>query len=202
MKPFEERERKDGPITYKISFWYEEYPDVSYWGKYSSDWEPGAIDCVYTEWGGSYEGWRRSREYRYFIPDCDPSEVESSRDYYYRAGESKGPAWYMATRIPLRQYHAMEALNRQDWYYYGIEVKAYIDGEEIGWESLWGLESSWYDAEWGWGSQDDYADEVIDELIGQCKASFPKRVEELMSVVEKLDQVVATGWFHSDPVTA
>jgi len=91
-----------------------------------------------------------SREYRYFMPEQSPENVEEALPYY-RKHFAKHQAWLHANALPRYQYERAESLNNQNWGYIGITAELFVNGTEIASGSCWGFES---DAEpSGWRRQ-------------------------------------------------
>jgi hypothetical protein len=188
-EPFEKRtEIRDG-ISYCIEFWYDYFGDTSYIGEFSDTWEPGAIDRarwekVSTPCGTSWQySWDR-REYRWFIPGCALQEVRESAAYYSNElGMSRHEAWVKATRIPITQHSMLESYGK-DWWHIGISVKAYVNGMEVACASLWGIEDGYdYDPE-------AYHDEVVEELIGECRHELEKAASKLLTTASMIKEII------------
>jgi len=117
----------------------DEYPDISFLGKFTDDAEPWAIvraDGDYlANLGADYELPAKGREFRFFRP--------------YAGGEPEGTPTYL--KYGLQDWKRAEGLNRGDWYFIGIyaeaEVSYAIDRpghHRLEWlrsGGLWGIES-------------------------------------------------------------
>lgn len=114
---------------------HDEDPDTSYLGKYSSNWEKGAIVRIGEHAGKFYEelpeDYRLSndrREHTFFIPAMTGAETGNPDS-------------------PKQDYERMEALNRGDWGYIGIIAKAQVWNPQtqvtqvVRSGGLWGIES-------------------------------------------------------------
>jgi hypothetical protein len=114
-------------------------------GKFTDKWEEGAFDRLAHNWEQNSDGsWREprnySREYRYFVPEQSPENIEDALPHY-RKHFAKHQAWLRANAMPRYQYERAEALNKQHWGYIGIAVEMYVNGEEEASSSCWGFES-------------------------------------------------------------
>jgi hypothetical protein len=92
---------------------YDDNPDSSYLGKYSDQWQVGAIKRYNAGWN----------EYKYFIPAI--SYKEHWKDLH-KMGYSKGNCDYLARSYNYQDYRRMERLNNGDWCYIGIRAKAEV----------------------------------------------------------------------------
>ncbi len=110
--------------------------DLSYLGKYSNQWEEGAIERKD----------RTGATYRYFIPAMSGAETGNPES-------------------PQQDFERMEAYNRNYWGLVGIQAKAsiVINGvcQRIGSGGLWGIES-----DSGQDYLKEVAREQLDELTG------------------------------------
>ena len=102
-----------------------------------------------------------SREHRYFESDNYPDFDEQNAKYL------------------TDDYKRMCDYNDGDWCMYGCIVTIKLDGNEVGEASLWGIESD---------SDDDYFEEVEEDLISQAKHGLDKAVRGMK---EASDEAIA-----------
>lgn len=112
-------------------------PDTSFIGEYSDTWQDGVIK----------RGNVTSREYKYFIPATSYKEHWQG---LHKLGYSRGDCDYLARKYVYEDYNRMESLNRDDWYFIGIEAEAIVKYpigqgnyrlEYFRSGGLWGIES-------------------------------------------------------------
>jgi hypothetical protein len=115
---------------------------------------------------GTYE----RNSYRYFVPGNPYSDVEQSERVKYI----------------LQDYERMEDGNRGFWSTVGCVVTMYIEGEEVAYASLWGIESD---------CGDGYSKEVEEDLIDKCisdakknSAALAAKYRELADKLDNLDK--------------
>lgn len=153
--------REVNGTEYTVGFVPEEYPDLSYLGRYTSHCQEGAIDR-------KHNGAMGRNEYRFFVPSFTPQDVEDNRKYLSRHGESKHQAWVRSVRIPREEYRRMEEYNHGWWYVMGIVVSRTSEAcphchRAIEHESsLWGVESD---------CGDEYIEGIIEDLITELEES-------------------------------
>jgi hypothetical protein len=106
--------------------------------------------------------------YRYFAPANMDVEAESKED---------------KIKYAIRDFERMEDANRGYWSPVGCIVTMYIEGEEVAYASLWGIESD---------SGDGYLKEVEEDLISECISDAKKNSAALaahhMEVASKLTE--------------
>jgi len=93
-----------------------------------------------------------TNEYRYFENDNYPDISEENAKYL------------------VQDYERMCDYHKNYWSMLGCTVSAHLDGNEIRYDSLWGIESD---------SEDSYFEEVENDLIAQVKEGLGKEVCEL-----------------------
>jgi hypothetical protein len=113
--------------------------------------------------------------YRYFAPANMDVKEESKED---------------KIKYAIRDYERMEDSNRGYWSPVGCVVTMYIEGEEVAYASLWGIESD---------SGDPYLKEVEEDLIDECirdarknSAALAAKYRELADKLEKFDDPLCT----------
>jgi hypothetical protein len=111
-----------------------------------------------------------TNSYRYFAPANMDVEAESKED---------------KIKYAIRDYERMEDANRGYWQPVGCVVTMYIDGEEVAYASLWGIESD----------AGDYLKEVEEDLISECindakknSAALATKYRELADKLDNLDK--------------
>jgi hypothetical protein len=125
---------------------------------------------------------KNHREYRYIV--LENYDYDEFREMYWLQGFSKHEADLLARRQFKALVEYMERWGRGDEYNVGVVVTCYADEErteEIGAQSVWGIESS----------AGDYFDEVARDLAHQAKAEAldnlrekAKKVNDLLTKVE------------------
>jgi hypothetical protein len=147
--------------------WYEEenedgqcYFTLRYWGH-----EVLAADLCST-----YE----RNSFRYFAPANMDVEAESKED---------------KIKYAIRDFERMEDCNRGYWSPVGCVVTMLIEGEEVAYASLWGIESD---------SEKEYLKEVEEDLISECisdakknSAALAAKYRELADKLENLGEDTA-----------
>jgi len=103
--------------------------------------------------------------YRYFYPPVDNYEGIEEEELI---------------KYCIQDYKRMENYNRGNWYFMGIIVTMYYDGEEIAENSLWGIESD---------IGNDDREKIIDDLISECEAEAKKKSSIYLSFVEDLNNL-------------
>ena len=91
------------------------------------------------------------------------------------------------TLYACQDYEQVSGLYRGDWSYIWIQVKMFLDGEEIAWDSLGGIEHGSYTEEWTRDKEDLYISETVNGLIYECKAQVPAYIKRVKGVLEKLE---------------
>jgi hypothetical protein len=105
--------------------------------------------------------------YRYFVPGNPYSDVEQSERVKYI----------------LQDYERMEDANRGFWSSVGCVVTMFIDGEEVAYASLWGIESDCGD-----GYSKEVEEDLIDECISDAKKNSAALAAHHMEVASKLTE--------------
>ena len=140
----------------------DESPDTSFIGEYTdemSDWVISRqYDAYVIDLPSDTKIVERGREYRFFLP--------------YAGGEQPGTAEYR--KYGMQDYGRMEALNRGDWCFIGIQAEAIVS-RDIGQGNkrlqrlvsggLWGIESNSCDA-----YLEDVAHDELDDLKEHLEA--------------------------------
>jgi hypothetical protein len=134
--------------------------------------EDGTTVCSLYYWGyeilaadlrSTYE----HNSYRYFAPAVD---------------NYKGSPKDELIKYAIQDYERMEDLNRQHWFVCGCVVTMKIEGEEVAYASLWGIESD----------AGDYLKEVEEDLIDECISDAKQNSAALaahhMEVASKLTE--------------
>jgi hypothetical protein len=108
--------------------------------------------------------------YRYFVPGNPYSDVDKAERVKYI----------------LQDYERMEDGNRGFWSSVGCVVTMKIEGEEVAYASLWGIESD---------CGEDYTKEVEEDLISECisdakknSAALAAKYRELADKLDNLDK--------------
>ena len=142
----------------KIVHMIDESPDTSFIGEYTDEMSDWAIsreyDAYVIDLPGDTKFSERGREYRFFFLP-------------YAGGEQPGTAEYR--KYGMQDYERMEALNRGDWCFIGIQAEATVS-RDIGQGhrrlqgftsgGLWGIESD---------SGDDHLESVAHEELVDLK---------------------------------
>lgn len=140
------------------------YGDISWLGEYTDE-HPGAYAL---QRGSAFDRETGSSNYlRYFIP---ANSVEDHRKGLSRLGYSRSQAEEMAREYCRQDYERIEALNRGEWHFIGIQVEARVSyGVEpnghrrLEWftsSGLWGIESD---------SSTDYLIEVANDEVSNLR---------------------------------
>lgn len=181
------KEFDKGSFHFVVHSELDEYPDLSWLGEYT-DKEPDAfyfdrrngLFCGETTYKTvtDDEGYEEeeaevetlalalptehdSRTYRYFVPANPP---KNSKDTDLIKGA-------------IADYERMEEYNRGYWNMQGIVVTMFMDGKELASSSLWGIESD---------VDDDYLNEVIDDLTSDCITEAKKKVDVYHNIANEL----------------
>lgn len=188
-----------------------EYPDVSGMTDDEADIAIDEYELAYDEWAdfpwevvADVRSNFRRNDYRYWKPseNSRPPGREKSWAHvqdvleYYKADRHKmlrfeidapeEPTYEEAIRLldilyMCQDYERIVGLERGDWYFMGVIVTAHVDGEEVAYESLWGIESD----------AGDYIEEVIKDCAALCKDQLPKTVEHYREVARKIEEAIA-----------
>lgn len=135
---------------------YDDSPDTSYLGDYTDNPSGWYIDrktgnlyhddkCIRKEIAGN--DWERG-EYQYYVY---PWETATIKDV-------------------LRDYSRLESINRGDVVFIGIIVTVHLEGVELGFDGLWGIESD---------SDEDYISDMIHDVASSA-------ISEAMNTMESL----------------
>lgn len=135
---------------------------------YYEDLEDGSTLYTLRYWGhevlaDNLSTWNDSRSYRYFSPANMDVEQESKED---------------KIKYAIRDYDRMEECNKGYWSPVGCVVTMLIDGEEVAYASLWGIESD----------AGEYLKEVEEDLISECIHDAKKNGAELADKLENLNE--------------
>jgi hypothetical protein len=182
----------------------EEYPDLSFYGEYTSDIRPGVIIREHSEF---YERIKTEMERDIdgrFIGKMAPewSHFYGRNEYPgfkpYAAGEKEGTKDYY--RYGMEEYLRMEDYNNGHWYMMAIVVKTEISGKipaadnKPGYteisdnivSSLCGIESD---------SGDDHIKMIIDDLKSENKSDLLKMGFKESEISESLNNAeLKGGW--------
>lgn len=118
---------KQGKFDIEVKTETDDYPDTSWIGHFSNSWEFGAIDRKRTR---DYS----RHEYRYFIPTCGCDSFKNQKT-------RKDKAYFMKSALLDHRY--FEDLNNGNKWFNVVVVTASIDGIELGFDSLGGVESDY-----------------------------------------------------------
>lgn len=128
-----------------------------------------AYDKAYDEWNDSFalevlaDGlatpWERN-SYRFFQPYAGGEKVDS--EHY--------------EKYALQDYERVVGLERGDWCFAVCQVTLSVDGIELGFESLCGIESD----------SGSYIEEVEQDMIKELTHKIPEYVEQTQEVLAKL----------------
>lgn len=139
-------------------------------GKYSNDWQPGAVDL----YQGQYENSYRHDTYHYFIPETNVAET---RAYMTKSGYSKHEAYTTAESYRLRDYERARQLENNHWCPVGLRVEVWHGDLQLGENSLYGLESD---------GEEIYFAEIAADCLSEAIAEAIKNVESLGGNADQL----------------
>lgn len=125
---------RDG-FSVHVQYTYDEYPDVSFLGEYTDNWQPGAIKHLggwHTSYDGTPYGAPDAHTYGWFIPANSAEEV---RQWYRKAGHGRHDAWLAGQRQARKDYE-----RRDDITVYVLKVTAYRAGVELGFDCVGGID--------------------------------------------------------------
>jgi hypothetical protein len=92
-----------------------------------------------------------------------------------------------------QDYEQVSGLSRGDWSYVWIRVSMKLDGQEIAWAGLGGITYGFYTEAWTAEREESYIEEVVADLIRQCKAASTTYAGRTRVTLEKLERII-TGW--------
>lgn len=124
------RIERDGFVIH-VQYSYDEYPDVSWIGKFSDTWEPGAIKHLPGWCGNNYDR-PNPGTYGWFIP---ANGAEEARRWYARAGYARHDAWLTAQRQVRSDYERMDQIT-----FYDLKVTVFRAGVELAVDYLSGID--------------------------------------------------------------
>jgi hypothetical protein len=164
--------RYENGIEYKIVTDYDEIADFSLMGEYTNN--PDYSHLVIDREMNGDMGYH---ECRYWESAQTLKELESSRKWFQEHGYSKHDSYELPRSYVRQDYARMEAYDRGDWCYLFITVTAVLDGMELAFASLGGIESD---------SDADYIEEITNELIAECQSELPETKERLRAIIKKI----------------
>jgi hypothetical protein len=98
---------------------------------------------------------------------------------------SRHEAWLRALDIRKRQHKLAES-HGKDWWTIGIAVNIDVDGEDVASASLWGIEDGYLGPD---NNTDEHHEEVIRELIAECKAELKNSAYKYRKLAERIDAI-------------
>ncbi len=165
-------------VDFHITRHLDDHADLSWLGKWSSQWEYGAIDRTRTG------HWSRN-EYEYFIPECNAEVQRDIQGYWAHRGESRHQAWLRGQEQAKREYELMESFG-DDWWMVGIVVSIDIDGVEVASASVWGVEDGYLGPD---ANTEQYQEDTIKELIAECKAQLRVSAVRFKKLAAQVDAI-------------
>jgi hypothetical protein len=167
-------DERNAALEVRLDKWFLDHPwfEADFYeqvDEYSIDAYYYGYEVLATDLRGTYE----RNSYRYFVP---------ANSY---TGESF-PDVDQAERVKyiLQDFERMEDANRGYWSPVGCVVTMYIEGEEVAYASLWGIESD---------CGEDYTKEVEEDLIDECISDARKNSAALAAkyreLADKLDNL-------------
>lgn len=162
MEKIHSRTTENNGITYTITHYLEEYPDLSHYGEFTNRWEYGAIKTParYTNRGGS----------PWFIPAMTFRDHVNGWEKHWI---SERWARIMAAQYMLQDMQRVIDYERGEWVMILIEVVASFKGVELGSEMIGGFESD--------GDLTEYENEIIDSL----QHDLPKAIEQKIATYQQ-----------------
>lgn len=128
------RIERDG-FSVSVQYTYDEYPDLSWIGEYTDDWQEGAIKHL-PGWSQGYDGSEYThpdpRTYGWFIP---AASAEEARRWYTSAGYSRHDAWVAGQRQARQDYERRDHITLYD-----LKVTVFRAGAELATEYLGGID--------------------------------------------------------------
>lgn len=139
---------------------YDNSPDTSYLGEYTDNPSGWYIDrktgnlyhddkCIRKKITGN--DWERG-QYRYYVYPWEKGTIEAV----------------------IRDYSRLESINRGDVSFIGIIVTVHLEGVELGFDSLWGIESD---------SDEDYISDMIHDVAMQAIGEAMNKMASLKAKI-------------------
>lgn len=157
-------------LKIKIKHMIDESPDTSWMGKIYDSWQPGSIERSKHD---LYDPSGFRGEMLYYVPD-DAHLFEETRRYYQQHGYSRHEAYTQARQQVIEDYNRLIGYYNELWYFIGVVVTVELDGIEIGYDALWGIESD----------SGDYIKEVEQECIAEALADAKTNLAKLHSITD------------------
>lgn len=143
-------------------------PDLSWMGKFTSNWVPGAI---------AHEPARHDRTlHRWFVPGISYEE-HFNQLIIMKYGKSEADR--LARQYVKRDYDRLRKYG-DDWEMLGVIVTVSLSDVEFAENSLWGIESD---------SDEEYFIEVADELATQGLLEAKRKMQELIALQGVVSEV-------------
>lgn len=149
----------------------DEAPDVSWIGKYTDQWEEGAID---RQKRGDVKD---TGEYRYFV-SCNSAVFDKASWRHVKGKERQdlikkhGSLEKLTRKYALQDYRRMEAMNNDEWHMRTLEVTVSI-GEVSATSHLGGIESD---------CGEKYEKEVIGEVAQEAMHELREKIMKRLKV--------------------
>lgn len=125
-------------IKVVVSHEFDDSYDSSWLGEISAHYSPTALKRPVTDLPYDMMRDYRHNEFIYFEPQVS---IQEERDYYTKHGYSKHDAYTSALSHALHDYNRLLGLFGGNWSFIGVVVKVFVNGIELGQDSLWGIES-------------------------------------------------------------
>lgn len=161
--------QRDG-FTLAVTVTTDEYDEPDYLGKFTSEWEEGALDHHRKSRYGSRD------HHRWFIPAYS---VKECRKDLNDAGHSKAESERLAREQTEANYKRADSLGHE-WQYVTVALIASRRGIELGHTSVGGVESD---------GEDSHFEEIIEDLTIEVLAEANTALDDLLATVHPLDHL-------------
>lgn len=137
-----------------------ECPAVQSYDKAFDEWDNNyGLEVLADELGGTWE----RNSYEFFVP--------------YAGGEKPGSEHFV--KYAIQDYDRITGLERGHWCFMGCTITLSVDGIELGYDSVYGIESD---------CGDEYITEIESEEIAELMHDVPEYKEKLAAVLKALEE--------------